>query len=184
MTIGIAGPQRQARWRDVVVGLLVTATVLTVCLILMEITSGILVDWLWFSAIGYLGVFWTTIIAESEVFLAVFLVTATILWVNGSFASRFARSPWTQQPAEFEWQRTGILTLSDVLEVLRRRLPWPFVIAGGAGLLAALVAWGEAYNWGVFLRFLYQVPYGSNDPLFRAPKGGFSEIPQRSNPLT
>jgi uncharacterized membrane protein (UPF0182 family) len=132
----------------------------------MGITSGILVDWLWFSAVGYLGVFWTTIIAESEVFLAVFLVTATILWVNGSFASRFARSPWTQHPAEFEWQRTGILTLSDVLEVLRRRLPWPFVIAGGAGLLAALVAWEEAYNWDVFLRFLYQVPYGSNDPLF------------------
>jgi uncharacterized membrane protein (UPF0182 family) len=140
--------------------------VFAICLILLGITSDFLVDWLWFSAIGYLGVFWTTIIAEAEVFLAVFLVTTTILWVNGSLASRFARSPWTQHPAEFEWQRTGVLTLSDVLEVLRRRLPWPFVISGGAGLLAALVAWGEAHNWGVFLRFLYQIPYGSNEPLF------------------
>src|SRR6516165_5721299 len=166
MTIGIAGPQRQARWRSVVVGLLVTATVLMICLILLGITSGVLVDWLWFSAVGYLGVFWTTIIAEADVFLVVFLVTAMILWVNGSFASRFARSPWTQHRAEFDWQRTGILTVPDVLEVLRRRLPWPLVIAGGAGLLAALVAWGEAHNWGVFLRFLYQVPYGLNDPLF------------------
>ena len=147
-------------------GLLVTAMVFAICLILLGITSDFLVDWLWFSAIGYLGVFWTTIIAEAEVFLAVFLVTTTILWVNGSLASRFARSPWTQHPAEFEWQRTGVLTLSDVLEVLRRRLPWPFVISGGAGLLAALVAWGEAHNWGVFLRFLYQIPYGSNEPLF------------------
>jgi uncharacterized membrane protein (UPF0182 family) len=33
-----------------------------------------LVDWLWFSAIGYLGVFWTTIFAEAAVFFAVFLV--------------------------------------------------------------------------------------------------------------
>ena len=32
------------------------------------------------------------------------------------------------------------------------------VIAGGAGLLAVLVAWGEIDSWGVFLRFLYHVP--------------------------
>jgi uncharacterized membrane protein (UPF0182 family) len=54
----------------------------------------------------------------------------------------------------------------DVLEVMRHRLPWPLVIAGGAGLLAVLVAWGEIHNWGVFLQFLYQVPYGANDPLY------------------
>jgi uncharacterized protein len=53
-----------------------------------------------------------------------------------------------------------------VLKLLRHRLPWPFVIAGGAGFLALLVAWGEVHNWGVFLRFRYQVPYGANDPLF------------------
>jgi len=29
-----------------------------------------------------------------------------------------------------------------------------------------LVAWGEVHNWGVFLRFLYQVPYGASDPLY------------------
>ena len=49
---------------------------------------------------------------------------------------------------------------------MRHRLRWPLVIAGGAGLLAALVAWGEVNNWGVFLRFLYQVPYGVSDPLY------------------
>ena len=49
---------------------------------------------------------------------------------------------------------------------MRHRLPWPIVIAGGAGLLAVLVAWGEVHNWGVFLRFLYQVPYGASDPLY------------------
>ena len=29
-----------------------------------------------------------------------------------------------------------------------------------------LVAWGEAHNWDLFLRFLYHVPYGANDPLY------------------
>ena len=86
--------------------------------------------------------------------------------MNGSLASRFARSPWTQRPADFEWKRTGLVTLPDVLEFMHHRLPWPIVIAGGAGLLAVLVAWGEVHNWGVFLRFLYQVPYGANDPLY------------------
>jgi uncharacterized membrane protein (UPF0182 family) len=107
-----------------------------------------LVDWLWFSTIGYLGVFWTTIVAEAEVFFAVFLATAIILWVNGLLASRFARSPWTQRPADLEWKRAGIATLPDVLEFMRHRLPWPLVIAGGASVLAVLVAWGRGPQLG------------------------------------
>src|SRR5437870_6813407 len=49
---------------------------------------------------------------------------------------------------------------------MRHRSPWPFVTASAASLLAVLVAWGEVHNWGVFLRFLYHVPYGANDPLY------------------
>jgi uncharacterized membrane protein (UPF0182 family) len=166
MTIGISGPRRRAPSRSAVVGLIIAAGVVAICLILLALMGDFLVDWLWFSAIGYLGVFWTTIVAESGVFFAVFVATAIILWVNGSLASRFARSPWTQRSTDFEWQRTGIVTFPDVLEVMRRRLRWPLVIAGGAGILAMLVAWGEVHNWGIFLRFLYHVPYGANDPLY------------------
>src|SRR5260370_9545692 len=49
---------------------------------------------------------------------------------------------------------------------MRDRLPRPRVIAGGAGLLALLVAATEAGNWGIFLRFFYHVPYGAGDPLY------------------
>ncbi len=146
--------------------LIIAAIGVVICLILMGLTADFLVDWLWFSSVGYLHVFWTTIVAEAEVFFAVFLATAIILWVSGLLASRFARSPWTQRPADFEWERTGVATLPDVLEFMRHRLPWPLVIAGGASVLAVLVAWGEVHNWGVFLRFFYQVPYGANDPLY------------------
>jgi uncharacterized membrane protein (UPF0182 family) len=140
--------------------------VVAIGLILLGLTGDFLVDWLWFSAIGYLDVFWTTIGAEAKVFFAVFVATAIVLWVNGSLASRFARPPWMQRSADFEWKRTGIATLPDLLESMRHRLPWPLVVAGGAGLLAMLVASREVNNWGVFLRFLYHVPYGANDPLF------------------
>src|SRR5215467_12567608 len=166
MTVGITGPRRRAPWRGAVMVLIIAGIVLPICLILLGLTGDFLVDWLWFSTIGYLGVFWTTIAAEAEVFSAVFVATAIILWVNGSIASRFGRSPWTYRAADFEWKRTGIATLPDVREFMRHRLPWPFVTASGASVLAVLVAWGEVHNWGVFLRFLYHVPYGANDPLY------------------
>jgi uncharacterized membrane protein (UPF0182 family) len=163
MTIGITGPRRRAPWRGAVVGLIIAAIILVICLILLGLTGDFLVDWLWFSTVGYLDVFWTTIVAEALVFFAVFAATAIILWMNGSLAFRFARP---QRPADFEWTRTGVVTSSDVLEFMRRRLPWPVVIAGGASLLAVLLAWGEIHNWSVFLRFLHHVPYGTNDPLY------------------
>jgi hypothetical protein len=130
MTVGITGHRRRAPWRGAVVGLIITAAVGAICLILLGLTGDFLVDWLWFSAIGYLDVFWTTVIAEAEVFFAVFMATAIILWVNGSLASRFARSPWTQRPADCEWKRTGVVTLPDLLEFMRHRLPWPRIIVG------------------------------------------------------
>ena len=123
MTIGITGPRRRAPWRGAVVVLIIAAIVLSICLILLGLTGDFLVDWLWFSTIGYLGVFWTTIAAEAEVFFAGFVATAIILWVNGSIASRFGRSPWTYRSADFEWKRTGIATLPDVLDFMRHRLP-------------------------------------------------------------
>ena len=162
MTIG----SRRQAWRRGVIALFITLIVVVSGLILLGLMGDFLVDWLWFSALGYLNVFWTIVIAEAEVFLAVFVATAIILWVNGSLASRLARSPWTQRPADFEWRRTGVATMPDLLEFMRDRLPWPLVIAGCAGFLAALVALGEVHNWDVFLRFLYQASYGANDPLY------------------
>jgi len=91
MTIGITGPGRRVPWRGAVVVLIIAAIVLSICLILLGLTGDFLVDWLWFSKIGYLGV-WTTIAAEAEVFFAVFTGTAIILMVNGSIAPRFGAS--------------------------------------------------------------------------------------------
>src|SRR5260370_33724113 len=166
MTIGITGPRRREPWRGAVSALIIAGLVFAIGLILLGLTGAVLVDWLGFSTIGYLDVFWPTIRAEAEVFFAIFVATSIILWVNGRLASRFARPPRMQRPADFEWERTGVATLPDLLEFMRHRLPWPLVVACGAGLLAMLVASGEVHNWGVFLRFLYHVPYGANDPLY------------------
>src|SRR5436309_14295960 len=103
MTIGITGPRRQAPWRGAVVVLIIAGIVLSICLILLGLTADFLFDWRWFSTIGYLGVSWTTIAAEGEIFFAVFLATAITLWLNGSMASRISRSPCPQLPADSDW---------------------------------------------------------------------------------
>src|SRR5262245_49458020 len=163
MTMQIPGPGRRGPWHSALRVLVIAVIIFFICLILLDLIAGLLFDWLWFSAIGYLGVFWTTAVAEAEVFIGAFIVTTIFLWVNGSLAFRFAQSGWTQHPTEFEWRPTGVTTLP---EVLRHRLPWPVVITFGACVLAALVAWAEVDNWRVLLQFLYQVPYGASDPLY------------------
>src|SRR5271166_5894108 len=166
MTIGISGRRRRGPWRGAMIGLLIAAALVAIGLILLGLTGDFLVDWLWFSAAGYVSVFWTTVVAEAVVFAAVFLTTAAVLWVNGWSAAGCARSLGTQVSADSEWKHAGTATLPDVLAHLRHWLPWSLVIAGGAGLLALLVAWGEVHNWAVFLRFIDQAPYGANDPVY------------------
>jgi uncharacterized membrane protein (UPF0182 family) len=165
MTIGISGRRRALPWRGAVTTLIVAAALLAICLILLGLTGEFLVDWLWFSELGYLEIFWTTVLAETGLFTVVFLVTAAILWGNGMLATRWAR--WQRNEAqEDEWHRAASPSLPDLLRLLRYRMPWAVIVAAAAALLALLVAWGEMHNWGIALRFLYQVPYGASDPVY------------------
>src|ERR1700686_2715047 len=91
MTIGIAGPGRKAPRQNAVVRLIIAAIVGGTCLILLGLASDFLVDWLWFSSIGYLPVFLTSIGRKASVFFAAFAATALILWLNGLLAVRFGR---------------------------------------------------------------------------------------------
>src|SRR5882724_5581618 len=96
MTIGITGPERKVPRQSAVVGIIIAAVVVGVCLILLGLVSDFLVDWLWFSSIGYLQVFWITIGAKAAVLFAVWAGTAVILWLNGWLAVRFGRRQPTQ----------------------------------------------------------------------------------------
>ncbi|WP_354128138.1 UPF0182 family protein [Bradyrhizobium sp. i1.15.2] len=165
MTIGITGPGGKIPRQSAMVGLIVAAVVIGICLVLLALASDLLVGWLWFASIGYLQVFWTTIGAEAVVFLAVWIGTTVILWLNGWLALRSARQRPTQFVAAPSWSAAGNAP-PDLLVLARDRLSWPWLITGVAALLALLVAAAQAGNWGVFLRFVYQVPYGADDPLY------------------
>src|SRR6202521_4146348 len=166
MTIGITGPGRKAPRQNALVGLIIAALFVGICVSLLGLASDFLVDWLWFSSIGYLPVFLTAIAAKAVVFLALWMATALILGVTGRLARRFARRQPTQAVAASAWARTGNAPLPDLFTFMPDRLPWLRAIAGGAGLLALLVAAAEAGNWGAFLQFFYHVPFGADDPLY------------------
>jgi uncharacterized membrane protein (UPF0182 family) len=165
MTIGITGPERKAPRRSAVVRFIIAAIVIGICLILLGLASNFAVDWLWFSSIGYLQVYLTTIGAKVVVFFAVLTATALMLSLNGLLAVRFARRQPTQAVVASAWNPPGTAS-PDLSEFVRDRLRWPRVIAGGAGLLGLLVAAEEVGNWGVFLQFYNHVPYGADDPLY------------------
>jgi uncharacterized protein len=137
-------------------------------LIVLGRVSNTLVDWLWFSSIGYEGVFWTIFTARTGLFLAVFAVSTGAFWLSGRLALRFARRPAARPPrAAFspyaaQTPQGALALLSYVSPHVSGRL----AVAGVAILLGLLTAAIEISNWDVVLRFLQQVPYGESDPVF------------------
>jgi uncharacterized membrane protein (UPF0182 family) len=128
-----------------------------------------LVDWLWFSSIGYAGVFWTIFTARVVLFLAAFTASAGALWLSGWLALRFAGGPAVWPPrAAPSWPLSGRgpQTSLQLLGYATSHVPWRLLVAGMAVLLGLLTAAIELSNWDVVLRFLHQVPYGESDPVF------------------
>jgi uncharacterized protein len=135
-------------------------------LIALRSAAEVLVDWFWFSALGYPEVFWTVLRAKVALFLAVIAASFIVLWLNGFVAYRLAERHRRLSPVVTPWGSTGNPTLAAFLARRSWRIPWRSLVAGGALVLAALVALGEASNWAAALRFIRQAPYGKTDPLF------------------
>jgi uncharacterized membrane protein (UPF0182 family) len=161
MTNQIAGPARTAAGRSVLAWWAVAAVLLIIFLWLLRVAGEVLVDWLWFSSVGYSQVFWTSLAAQAAVFGSVFVATAVVLWLNGWLARRYARRPVAPAVTVTGWQPPP-----DPLALLRERLPWASMITGIAALLGLLVAAEESGEWSRLLQYLYQAPYGANDPLY------------------
>ena len=135
-------------------------------LIVLGRVSGIVVDWAWFSTIGYVNVFWTVFAAKAVLFIAVFAVSGLLLWANGTLALRFASQRRLSLSAALDPNVMTGRTLPAVQTRYWDRLPWRSLITAGALVIALLVAMGETGQWDLILRFIYQVPYGQSDPLF------------------
>ncbi|MGE0575220.1 UPF0182 family protein [Reyranella sp.] len=138
---------------------------MVVGLVVVGRAGDMLVDWLWFSSIGYAGVFWTIFSTRAVLFIAVLVVSAGACWLSGWLALRHARqAPALPPPATLS--APGSQAATSILSFL----PSPVARRVGVAILAialgVVAAFVEQPNWEVALRFLHQVPYGSDDPVF------------------
>ncbi|MFM0164968.1 UPF0182 family membrane protein [Paraburkholderia sediminicola] len=143
----------------------IAVAVVVGCLIVAGRITGVVVDWLWFSSIGYAGVFWTTVSAKALLFAAVFAASASVIAASGFLAHRYARRPGSWQVETARLSGTPEF-ISELADQLAPRIPWRISIAGSAIVLGLLIAAGQISNWDLVLRFLHQVPYGEHDPVF------------------
>ncbi|HTT85660.1 MAG TPA: UPF0182 family protein, partial [Rhizomicrobium sp.] len=144
---------------------LVVAAIVAVFVVL-ALASSFLVDWLWFSSLGFAAVFWTTIIAKAALFAAVYAATACVLWVNGAIAVRLAGPRNYLRPVPMPWDSQVSDQLPAVIDRLLRRLPWRLLVAAAALIVAVPVALDWTGNWMLALSYIHQAPYGQADPLF------------------
>lgn len=146
--------------------LAIVVGVVLLALIALRLAASFLVDWSWFAALGFAGVFWTTVGAKLAVFAAVFVPTALILYINVALAQRLSGFRPQLRAVPSPWNSIEGLTPPVLLERLYRLFPWASVTIAASVLVALLIAASELGNWSVALRYLYQVPYGETDPLF------------------
>lgn len=152
------------RWRGLAIAAVIAVIILAAGLILLGLCGDFLVDWAWFSSVGYLDVFWTVLGAKATLFAAAFLTSTAVLWANGSLANRLSNGPGLR--AGFDWRSVNVSSLPELIEHMRRHVRWHRLIAVGAALAGALIATAELDNWDVVLRFLHGVAYGQADPVF------------------
>jgi len=145
--------------------LAILVAIVVLGLILLGRAGNTLVDWLWFSSVGYEGVFWTIFTARTVLFLAVFAVSTGAFWLSGALALRFARQP-AAWPARAAFSAGASQSPMQLIGYVSPHVSGRFLVAGAAVLLGLLTAAIELSNWEVALRFLHQVPYGESDPVF------------------
>src|SRR5271169_717191 len=132
--------------------------------------GSIVVDWAWFSSIGYVGVFWTMLATKAALFVVVFAVSTLLLWASAMLALRFASKRPLPLPAPFDPGSATVRALPG--PSLRSYgsaaspLTWRLLVLAVSLVLGLLVAMGETGKWDLVLRFIYQAPYGRSDPLF------------------
>ncbi|MGH6877454.1 MAG: UPF0182 family protein, partial [Rhizomicrobium sp.] len=147
-------------------GLAVAGAAIFACLVVLGLASSFLVDWAWFSSLGFSSIFWTTIVAKCGLFAAVYVATAAALWVSGAIAVRFGAPRSYPRAVPMPWDSLGSNQWPAVFDRLMRRLPWRLLVAGAALIVAIPIALDWAGNWTLALNAIFQVPYGQADPLF------------------
>jgi uncharacterized membrane protein (UPF0182 family) len=142
---------------------LILLPTLLVVLVVFAAASEVLVDWLWFDALGFGAVFITMWKAKLVVFSVTLLMAGGALALNGLLAVR-ATSPRVRR-LQLVRSPDNNEGFADLFDPFSGRFPWRASVLGFAivgGLVFGLV---EAANWELFLKWRYAAPFGRIDPV-------------------
>ena len=141
--------------------------VLTILLVAMVVSlaaaSDILVDWLWFDALGFGAVFLTMWTAKLAVFALTASLVGSALALNGLLAVRATDSPVRQ--LRLVRGAGDYVDLADLLNRSTVTFSWRALSVTFAIVFGLVLGLYEASNWDLFLKWRYAVPFGRTDPV-------------------
>ncbi len=115
-------------------------------------------DWLWFENLNFSPVFWTMLLSKIGFGFVVWLTLVVILFVNLYVATRL--KPGSASGMVFKdgggyFSQLGLS--GNTLSLL---------LTGLILLVSFFIATKGSYQWDMVLRYIYQQPFGSTDPIF------------------
>jgi uncharacterized membrane protein (UPF0182 family) len=127
-------------------------------LLLLWLVLSIYPDWLWFEKLMFSSVFWTMLLSKFGFGLGVWLVFILIISLNLYVANRLG--PGSTQRMAFRADGGYLAQLG--LSGRTGSILFMVIIL----LVSVVIASKGSYQWDMFLRYAYQQPFGSTDPIF------------------
>ncbi len=118
---------------------------------------GFVVDALWFDAMGYWGIFATSLGTQVAVWAGVFVASVLLLGLN-------ARMAWKDAPWNFAWLAGSSGELQLTAPQLRRIAS--SAVAAGVVLVSMMFARWASSHWLEILSYIDRQPFGRVDPIF------------------
>jgi len=115
-------------------------------------------DWLWFKNLGFSPVFWTMLLSKFGFGLLVWLLLILIICLNLYAAKRL--NPGNGREKAFK-AADGYVSQLGLSDRALNSLLIAFLL-----LLSFIIASKGSFQWDMLLRYLYQQPFGSTDPIF------------------
>jgi len=126
--------------------------------LLLTLSSGWIMEWLWMKQIGYAGVFWTLRVTQLILITTAFIFSAIYLVYNFRYLAN--------QISGASFSGTPLQNLDLHLHRPEQKAKFKLIFTLAALVLALLFAFGFYVRWDESLRFLWNLPFGENDPLF------------------
>ena len=130
-------------------------------IVVLFLWSGISIypDWLWFKMLGFAPVFWTMLLSKFGFGFIVWLILMLLICANLYAAKRLNRGYWLDS---VDKTRDVYASQLGISEKALNSLLIAFIL-----ILSFFVATKSSHQWDLLLRYLYQQPFNSVDPVFQ-----------------